>query len=1146
MAPFFFFMLLALGGNFILMKKFPKFLLLSLASISLIGCNRGNVSTTTPADSSTQESTTPDGDSTDTTSSNTDTTTTSSEPISSDDTAISSTPVSSEEEEVSSSSSVDLYETTQWNRNTVDKMIVYLDSNIIPYVDLGKYTTEYNDSTSKSSSYLLISGGEFDSSKMDGFKDVYEKAGWNITKNLSTNITAEKDLLKVEIVKDSDGYFALKVYYDKPYDESTAPTDWDSDTITSMNDSLDNHVLPYVYLGANACYTSFSSYSKKLTIYGYQFNAAIINNAKKAFTDDGWTVTETTGSYGPGIIATKAFPDTAETITVTVDTPSSSSTTRYSIAAQLTETWDNTVATAWPSDMDKDITNTCDGHSLDYFYLGTKEPTYSYSSSYGYFTITGGYYDERTIPGVKSALSNSGWTVTDQQGTYGIGIAAVKTFDDGCEFKLLVNVPSSTTSKITATLYFLPKLTLPAEEKQVWPDDVKGLMDVQLNHHVIPYIFLGDEDVEASFSNSNAKMTVKTTQSGTFYTAKIIDNAKDVLVKDNWTVTSGTNSYGETIKATKTYDNGDVIIVSLDSVSVTSKAYLYIQLIEAYDPTYVGAWNTDRAYDNLTGDDTTSTQNSMDTNLHGHKVPYVYLGTKNHNCNWSDTNKTLTIYGGRWNTNIIKSAKESFDTDIDAEGNPSWTYTITATDEADLTTASKFVAIKTFDDGCTLTATIDQPSADTDTYPVHATTMTVAIRDAWGSKITAWPQNVLDNMTAIGIPANAFPYVYLGTDKPTTSKTSSAYQKYVQVLGTPFDDRVLNEFDTALTAAGGWTIEDDGIRFGKDSHVAYKYLTDETGAITGILRAGIYRYTNNDNGKAALRLFYDEFPKEDTIKTSVYTDENKKLMKDTLDGTDSSVLPSFHLGEKVDVTASASNGEYLQVQTATASKFCYNYAYVYYSMQDFIADNWTITKNKIFTATGDPTGQAGFSATKTTANGTLTVDVTSYATASSSYLTAKAYYFETFAKPTDTTTTWSTEISTAMKDSLDGYVLPYFYIGKKNPTFKASDVSTSSNKVLTLTGSTWDDSIAADMKAALAKDTKVTDWAVMEDYSNAASHGVNYIATGSYTYTIPATYDEDGETIITPEQTVTKHITLKLYRDTEANKLRPILEVYYF
>lgn len=1125
------------------MKKLPKFLLLSLASISLIGCNKETVST--PADPSTQESTTPIDDSTTPVPSNTDTTAISSEPISSDDTAISSTPVSSEEE-VSSSSSVDLYETTQWNHNAVDKMVIYLDSNIIPYVDLGKYTTEYNDSTSKSSSYLLISGGEFDSTKMDGFKEIYEKAGWTITKDLSTNITAEKDLLKVEIVKDSDGYFALKVYYDKPYDESTAPTDWDSDTITAMNDSLDNHVLPYVYLGANACYTSFSTYSMKLTIYGYQFNAAIINNAKKAFTDDGWTVTENAGTYGPGIVATKAFPDTSETITVTVSTPSSSSTSRYSITAQLNETWDNTVATAWPSDMEKDIKNTCDGHSLDYFYLGTKEPTYTYSTYYGYFTITGGYYDERTIPDVKSTLSKNGWTVTDQQGTNGIGISAIKTFDDGCEYRLSIDTPYSTTSKITAKLYFLPKLTLPAEDKQVWPDDVKGLMDVQLNHHVIPYIYLGDEDVEASFNNSYAKMTIKTTSNGTFYTPKIIDNAKAVLAKDNWTITSGTNSYGEKIKATKTYDNGDVLIVSLDSTGATSKAYLYVQLIEAYDSTYVGAWDTDRSSDNLTGEDTSSTQSSMNTNLHNHKVPYVYLGTKNHNSSWTDSSKTMTIYGGRWNTNIIKSAKESFDADKNAAGNPSWTYTITATDEADLTTASKFVAVKEFEDGCTLTATIDKPSADTDTTPVHATTMTVTLRTAWGSKITAWPQNVLDNMTAIGLPANAFPYVYLGTDTPTTTKSTTAYQKYVQVLGTAFDDRVINEFDTALTAAGGWTIEDDGIRFGKDSHVAYKYLTDENGAITGILRAGIYRYTNSDSGKAALRLFYDEFPKKDTIKTSVYTDENKKLMKETLDGTDNSILPSFHLGENVDVTASTSNGGYLQVQTATASKFCYNYAYVYHSMQDFIADNWTITKNKIFTATGDPNGQAGFSATKTTANGTLTVDVTSYASAKTSYLTAKAYYFETFAKPTDSTATWSTELSTAMKDSLDGYVLPYFYIGKKNPVFKTSSVTASSNKVLTLTGSTWNDSIVTDMKAALAKDTKVTDWSIIKDYSNAASHGVTYVATGSYTYTIPTTYDEDGLTILAPEQTVTKHITMKLYRDTEANKFRPVLEVYYF
>lgn len=392
-------------------------------------------------------------------------------------------------------------------------MIKHMDSNIIPYVDLGTYSAEWNDSSSKSSTYLVIYGAEFDSSKMDGFKETYEKAGWTITKNLSTALNANKDKLSMTISKDSDGYFVMKVYYDCPYDETKAPTDWDSDTAQAFADNLNGHTLPYIYLGAPSCYASFSDYSKTLTIYGYAFDAKIITDAKAKLLADGWTIEDTTNTYGPGITATKNFASEGDSLVVTINTPSSTSSLRYSITAKLLETWDNTLVSDWPSDMTKDFKSTFENHVPDYFYLGTKNPTYTINDTSHYFTITGGVYDTRTIPGVKTALVNKGWTCEDTQGSYGTGLVARKILDDTCEFRVEINTPYSDTSKITAYVYFIPKLSLPDASKQKWSDEVAGLIDVQLNHHTIPYIYLGDEDVEASFNNSYARMTINTVSS---------------------------------------------------------------------------------------------------------------------------------------------------------------------------------------------------------------------------------------------------------------------------------------------------------------------------------------------------------------------------------------------------------------------------------------------------------------------------------------------------------------------------------------------------------------------------------------------------------------------------------------------------------
>lgn len=237
----------------------------------------------------------------------------------------------------------------------------YFDGYIIPYVNIGNYDA---DSTSKSSTYLSISGSEFDASKMNGFKTTYLDDGWTQTKIAATDRTFEKGAFKVEIIKDSDGYFLVKAYYDVVYDASKAPGAWDQDTLDEIDAEFPNRSIPYLYLGAPVCYTKFASSTKILTIYGYKFDAAIITAAKATF----------------------AAPTGKDA--------------------------------AWNSDTIACLKDGRDGYTLPYFYLGYKTPILTEkrvsATANEICTLTGSCWDDSIYTNRKAALQ-ADTKITDWQ-----------------------------------------------------------------------------------------------------------------------------------------------------------------------------------------------------------------------------------------------------------------------------------------------------------------------------------------------------------------------------------------------------------------------------------------------------------------------------------------------------------------------------------------------------------------------------------------------------------------------------------------------------------------------------------------------------------------------------------------------------------
>ena len=1033
---------------------------------------------------------------------------------------------------------------TLWNATAKKLREKYFDGTIIPYVSIGSYDVEWVDDTYKEDTYLHFVGSDFDKTKLASFKQTYESEGWTTEKESAESITFKKGAFQVEIGEDND-LFDRKAYYACVFDASKAPSAYDTDTLDELQTVFGSLTtqIPYIYLGAPVTYAKTYTTSPSARIYGYTFDASILTTAEATFKAAGWTVTETSKSNGPTITAVKEFSSTGDVLTITLDTPSSTVKTRYARYIVLTEKWDNTLASAWPSTLASDFAANCDNHTPTFFYLGTKNPTYDYDSDSYKFKITGGVFDERTIPGVKTTLQNAGWTVEDTEGSYGTGLRATYSYPDGCRFKVLINRPSSSTSKVIANVYYIPKLTIPAEAT-AWPDQVKNTFTAQFGSDIeIPFVYLGGTDATADYSNAYASRSIETETDGTFSTSRIVIKAIETFKAAGWTVTVKDGDEGDDRFAEKTFTNGDKITATLESVDVTDKCSLELQKYEKYDSTYStkGSWASDRGADNLTGGDTTSTGHSRDQNFGGHSLPYIYLGTKHHNSSWNDKKKRRTVYGGTWDSQLLTQAKASFTNDNakKATGDGDWTFT---QDNQDLTKATTRTAEKTFADGVTLKAVITKPDDPTTYTPVHVTERTVYVKGVWKAQATDWSQKVKDERTNAGFPAtDLVPYVYLGTDDPDVSSTNNNYQKYIQIQGAIFEDRVLTEFDNSRTKAGWTLVTEHKTRFGKESHEAYKVIKDANGNETGILRAGISRWTDNDDAVVSRRVFYDDKAKADTSTPTVWTDAQKKTRKETLDQTDESVLPSLPIGTGVKVSSSTANGGYVTIKGNRTSNY-FNRKNIKETLEK---DGWTAAQD-VFTSDKDPTYVSTVTAQKKISNGTLELT----ATPGSSSVTITVLFRENFAAPTGDKAAWSDKVTASFNKNRNGYQLPYFYRGAQNPDVTESEYS---NPHITLTGLTWNDAIWTNRKTALGTDTTITNWQFGIDYTYLSKSGsyssyyqaLVYEANGSYTVTTPAVKDKDG-TVITPEKTETHYVSLKLHKGLASEKERPILQIFYF
>lgn len=1152
------------------MKKKIALTLLALFGFGLAGC--GKVATSSvEASSETPIGTSSVASSTVETSSAKDSSTTETSSIVASSVEESSIEESSVADSSQDSSSEDSSESstpeveTPWPDDIANAMAKYLGGQTIPYINIGadrKLNAEWYSGTSKTATYLEIAGDSFDATKITTFKTTFENKGYtcslsgdgytltavNETAGLTVTVTAD------DTTDISYANFYVKIAYDEPFDTENAQTAWSTEEATELASYLDGHALPYVYLGTHNPYI-YHTTSIDARIYGWNWDASILTQAKTAFEAANWTVTADSTSLN----ATITMDDEC-VLTATINANTSTTTKAY-MTVDLQEGFVPDSVTDWEDDMKTSMESEMNGHTLPFIYLGTKNPTWTWSSTYNRFTITGSIYRAEMMTLAKANLTTAGWNVVDYvDTTYGNCIRASHTFEDGDTITFVLKPTTSDTAKVYVYGTYIPAYAgltnLSADA--TWDEDTTTFMNAALKGNTLPYIYLGETDTSACVYATYHRFYIK--PSATInWNEHIMMNAAKVLAADGFTVVENTrSSYGTYwFEAEKTFTNGDRITVKLNNsssystnptspFSLTAKVtpYLHVQLYENYDATQAttGTWDTgymisSTAGGTATGDTITK---GMTDNMENKSIPYFYLGAQTPVGYWTANTNTLTVYGGDWNTAILDNAKtviagDTYEADDTSDLVGTWSTPVEEETSAGLKTLT---ATKTFADTSKITVTIKQPSTPTETYPVYATQMTIFYQAPYNKVATAWEDDVVTQIDAlinadVTDEANKFviPYLYLHSDDPTittkatsskgtatsTSGSSFIYNRGMKLTGGTYDERVIADAEPVLTA-DGWetTVE---TRYDVPALTAEKTTADG-----GIVRILICK------GSATLTTtcMYINYDPVTTVTATTRTAEEEATIKKALGGN---TLPSFYVGNAYTVTESTTTtyGNYIQIATDTSKDSNNKYQYLYnnYFYTKAVAaalttDGYTVNLVRNSTSTTvSGVAQGSLTATKTLTDGSR-IDVALSTTTSK--MTISVYYYEAFSVPT--AGAWSDETEDAFKNAFDGYVAPYIYIGStKDKIISNTAATTTAGAKITLVGSTWDDAILTNAAAVLDADTNAT-WSYMTSFSK--KYGKTFVASGYFT-------DDEGET---------HYVNINIYQYNN-DYGRPIMEVEY-
>ncbi len=966
-------------------------------------------------------------------------------------------------------------------------MLKYLNGTVLPFTNLGTnkfVTADYKVSYSDYGILTIQGDKEWDSTTTSSTAaTAYTAAGWTIDTNSANSFQATDPSGKISVSFEkasySDSSIVIKATYDEDYNLLDSTSSWDSDLSKSITDTFSESV-PYVYLGTkNPTVSSSSTYTTSLsmTIYGGKWNAAVITDAKTTLTAAGYTI-DTENSTTEKLIATGKASNGKDEFTITIDKTGYTA-EKIEMVITKKEAYDPSSFTAWPQDVLDDFNSYLGGHALPVTYLGTKTPTTYYYPSLNELDIRGGgssSWNDSILTTAKTTWVADGWTISEDSSSssYSPSVTFTKEFSDKCKIKAKISRNTSYGTIIES--YFTEGIIVP-ESCTDWTTATQTLMTTNFNGVKLPYVYLNTTSETAIWDSATSTMTITGGDFKSPLLTMVNDTYSAILDSDGnavWTTSLSTYSSLVTMKGTVSGCYFDITFKK----NSNDEAEMTIIYTAPYSVPE-GATEWDQKIKDL-----------FTANMDGHQIPYVYLRTMNPSASFSSYYNNITIQGGVWDDKIIDEAQKAFTAD-------NWDDIEVA--DATSSTSKTLTCSKDFGDGCSLSVRVDR-------YSIYSTNAEIVVQYTESYDVThapsEWSATTKQAMSADNFGIE-LPYVYLGTKMDKGSYSSLSYSAStgvtgkLSISGTSWSDQIVSAGKSAFEA-DGWNAIESKNDYGK-LLLAYKEVSVTSGETTTKTFYTVVIKRNSSVGEPQLYAWrsnskdYTETTWSETAKTRI-----QKYIHST-----TYMLPDIDFGSTV--TFSTDSTDYLQVKNDTP--LSHNQVIKIYEAlkADTTEGEWDLS---IMDSSND---LKIIGVKKMADKSKIRIDLDTYST----YSRINIYYFAPFA-PSEGVTDWTKATKKIMKNTFDGYVIPYFYMGSDNPS-----VNTYSTYI-SLRGDVWDDEIYTNIRTALATDLDDEGheaWEYAFDYSS--SYTTYFVATREFS---------NG-----------KHMTLRVYSSNN----KPVIEIYY-
>lgn len=679
--------------------------------------------------------------------------------------------------------------------------------------------------------------------------------------------------------------------------------------------------------------------------------------------------------------------------------------------------------TAWPDDIWQSMRTYLNGNVLPYTRLANKDSGYSSSvdTDSGALVIEGTLdCDAAMITSAKNIYDNEGWDTSKSTSTKLVASLATKN--------LSVTLESGADGWGTV---LTAKWDEPydASTFTAWPTQVIDDFTTYLNGNILPLIYLGTKAPVSQISSSGKQLNI----TGGDWNAQVISDASATLTADGWTLES---TSAEDLKASKLMVDQWNIKLELQKNSSDR-----ILLAVTWDEPFVAPVN---------GDWQQSTKDVFDLNFDGIYIDYLYLGTLNETTSVYASLKEVDVIGNDWNDRILTDPTSGARV-VYGAGN-GWTVT---QDGNGTSSSDQYIAHKDFTgvSGTTATMTIKlykyyNGTARLEIYYKKSAVAPVGKTD--------WEQATKDQFTQY-LDGKEIPFYYIGTETCTWSDSDMR----LTITGDiAFDDTMLTDYSTILKN-DGWTVSTKA-----EQSYSYSAITvgEKSYSDGSTITVEFYK-KGYSNSYPEIRVNYR--PRYQT--PAGVTDWDQVILDD---------FDTYLAGNHI---------PFVYLNAATVDSYWLSYSGALNLTGGVWDDAMLTAATTAFTAAGwenivtidnsHASGSGNYSEKEFNADYTDSfgnkLEVKLYGDYSAK---ANMYIYFTEGFNPSVATDWSQDIKDDMTDNL-GYVMPYVYLGAKDPTSYWDSSSYLGYSKLQVKGNTWDDAIWAEIKAAY---TEADDWDLTE------------------------------------------------------------------